>query len=412
MKKDILSIASRLSDTELLSRLAFLAARAREDTVELVAHLAELEARRIYLAEGYGSVFTYCREALRLSEHAAYNRLVAARVARQFPLILEGLADGSLNLTTIRLIAPHLNAGNHRDVLARAAGRSKREIEMLVASLAPQPDVAPSIRKVPAADRVGAPEGAGYGPAPTAPLRTAPLLAPALSTAPTTTPTTTMEAIDARPDPAAMVPGIPVGQASLPRPVVAPLSPTRYRLQFTVGLETYEDLRLVQDLFRREIPDGDPGAIFARALKLLLAQAAKEKTAATSTPGPARPVGPGSRHIPASVKRVVWLRDRGQCAFVARLGRRCTERAFLEFHHIEPFAHEGEASVANISLRCRRHNIHEAELVFGIRDTGRIEKKPTGIAANERLPDAAKAAGASRHAAGRGEPAPERAGQT
>jgi len=125
------------------------------------------------------------------------------------------------------------------------------------------------------------------------------------------------------------------------------------------------DLRLAQDLLRREIPDGDPGAIIERALALLVAQIAKEKTAATSMPRPARSARPGSRHIPASVKRAVWVRDRGQCAFVAKPGRRCAERALLELHHVQPFALGGEATVSNISLRCRRHNTYEAQMDFG-----------------------------------------------
>ena len=218
---------------------------------------------------------------------------------------------------------------------------------------------------MPAADRVGTPEGPDAGAA---------LAAPSLTVS-----AATLECNDGRPDPTPTVPGI-LGSASAPRPLVAPLSPTRYRVQFTVGAETYEDLRLAQDLLRREIPDGDPGAIFARALKLLLAHVAKQRAAATSMPRPVRPVAPGSRHIPASVKRAVWLRDRGQCAFVARLGRRCTQRAFLEFHHIQPFAIGGEATATNISLRCRRHNIHEAELVFGITPSVSQSTPPPGPA--------------------------------
>ena len=72
-----------------------------------------------------------------------------------------------------------------------------------------------------------------------------------------------------------------------------------------------------------------------------------------------------SRHIPAEVKREVWLRDEGRCAFVAADGRRCAERAFLEFQHGEPYGIGGEPSVGKISLRCRAHNVYEAELVFG-----------------------------------------------
>jgi len=74
-----------------------------------------------------------------------------------------------------------------------------------------------------------------------------------------------------------------------------------------------------------------------------------------------------SRHIPNAVRRAVWRRDEGQCAFVATTGRRCSERNFLEFHHIQPYALEGPATVGNISIRCRRHNAYEAELIFGPR---------------------------------------------
>ena len=124
---------------------------------------------------------------------------------------------------------------------------------------------------------------------------------------------------------------------------------------------------------RREIPDGDPGAIFDRALAVLLEKVEKAKLGATSTPrrGPSiRPEtdGPGarpSRHIPNEVKRAVSKRDADQCPFVAPGGRKCTQLAFLEFHHVRPFAREGPATVENISLRCRRHNQYEAEIVFG-----------------------------------------------
>jgi hypothetical protein len=151
------------------------------------------------------------------------------------------------------------------------------------------------------------------------------------------------------------------------RAIVVALAPERFRVQFTVGKDTHEKLRFAQDMLRREIPDGDPGTIFDRALTLLLEEVARKKMAATAAPGPERITAPGSRHIPAAVKRAVWFRDRGQCAFVSPQGRRCKERSFLELHHIQPFALGGEATTDNISLRCRSHNAHESEAIFGAR---------------------------------------------
>ena len=136
-------------------------------------------------------------------------------------------------------------------------------------------------------------------------------------------------------------------------------------MQFTIGAATHEKLRRAQDLLRREIPDGDPGELFDRALTLLLEDVARRKLAAAEKPRPRQSKRTRSRHIPAPVKRAVWLRDGARCAFVAANGRRCTERVFLEFHHRDPYAIGGEETVANISLRCRGHNVYEAELAFG-----------------------------------------------
>ena len=120
----------------------------------------------------------------------------------------------------------------------------------------------------------------------------------------------------------------------------------------------------MQDLLCREIPDGDPAKIFERALDLLERDVEKRKLAATTTPRPPRGAKEGSRDIPAHVRRAVWKRDGGQCAFAGGSGR-CTVRRFLEWHHVQPFGHQGPATVDNISLRCRAHNVYESEIVFG-----------------------------------------------
>jgi len=148
--------------------------------------------------------------------------------------------------------------------------------------------------------------------------------------------------------------------------VVTPLAPERYKVQFTVSRDTHEKLRRVQDLLRHSIPSGDPAAIFDRALTLLLADLERARLAAVARPRGARPVPAGSRHIPAAVRREVWKRDDGRCAFVGAHGR-CPERGFLEFHHVEPYAVGGPSTVDNVEVRCRAHNVHEAEQYFGSR---------------------------------------------
>src|SRR4029453_10194959 len=124
------------------------------------------------------------------------------------------------------------------------------------------------------------------------------------------------------------------------RPITEPPAPERYRVQLRVGKDTHDKLRRLQALLRREIPNGDPGAIFDRAVTLLLEKVEKEKIGAAKKP---RPIRPGTakrrcRNTPNEAKRVAWRREGGQSGCVAANGHRCTERAFIEFHHIEAFA--------------------------------------------------------------------------
>src|SRR5215217_7495498 len=102
MTIDIIAAATALTDHELLARLHVLAAKERSASAELVAHLAVLESRPgLYAAQGYGSLFSYCTQALRLSEDAACNRIEAAKACRRFPVLLDLLAEGSLTLTSV-----------------------------------------------------------------------------------------------------------------------------------------------------------------------------------------------------------------------------------------------------------------------------------------------------------------------
>jgi len=347
MKTNMFALASALSDHDLLDRIAALAGQEREASAQLVAHLAALDARpSLYAALGHGSLFTYCTQVLRLSEDAACNRIDVARACRRFPVILERLASGALSLATVRMLRPHLTPENHEAVLAEASGRSRQDVLELIARLAPRPDVPSTVRKLPTA----------AAPAPWAPMATSPIAtsepAPSILTPPPST-----------------------------RPIIEPTSPERYRFQFTVGKDTHDKLRRLQALLRREIPNGDPGAIFDRAVTLLLEKVEKEKIGAAKKP---RPIRPGtdksrSRHTPNESKRVAWRRDGGQCGFMAPNGQRCTELAFIEFHHVQAYALGGPSTPDNIGLRCRRHNQYEAERVFGPRGGGRDVEMPQPI---------------------------------
>src|SRR4051812_432675 len=143
-----IALASRLTDSELLGAVTRLAHSERQATVALIVHLAEFEARRLYAAEGFSSAFKYCVEVLRLSEDAAFNRLEAARAARAFPSIVGMLEDGRLSPTTAQMLRQSLTPENQQELLAAAAGKSKREVQELLASWFPQADKRTSLRRV------------------------------------------------------------------------------------------------------------------------------------------------------------------------------------------------------------------------------------------------------------------------
>ncbi len=367
MPEDLVAALRRLSDAELLTRIKELAACERETTAALVAHLAELETRGLHLEAGYGSLFCYCREALALSEHECYNRIEVARAARRFPVILGRLAEGAVNLTTMRLLAPYLTAENHLRVLEEARGKKKSAVEEMVAHLAPWPDAPPFLRRLPPPRAVAASSSVSVRiPCSTA-AASAACSAPSAASSVTAPPSTSPPEPEPLPAPPAGWPAASLGL--VPKPAgVTPLSPDRYKLQVTIGGETVEKLRLAKDMLRHALPSGDEAAVLDRALTALLADLARSKFAATDRPRPANGSASDSRYIPAEVRRAVWLRDLGRCAFVAKDGRRCAERAFLEFHHLRPYALGGTATIDNIQLRCRGHNAYEARLYFDRKD--------------------------------------------
>jgi hypothetical protein len=256
-----------------------------------------------------------------------------------------------VNLTAVRLLAPHLTAENHQDLLRSVRGLRKSQVEEVVARLAPKPDVPTSIRKLPSPMATTAEPHTSVERALAATSPSAPTSVSAEA------PTELLVKVSAAP------PESPV----VVRPAeVRPLSPDRYKLQLTIGGDTLEKLRLAKDLLRYAVPSGDDAAILDRALAALLVELAKKKFAASDRARPSRATTADSRsrYIPAEVKRAVYVRDLGRCAFVGVEGHRCGERAFVEFHHLHPYAEGGQATVENIELRCRRHNSHEWQRLF------------------------------------------------
>ena len=319
---------SHLSDHVLLRDLAVLVAKDRATSAALLAHLAEVDARKLYLRAGFSSMFAYCVEELHLSEDAASKRIQAARAAREFPALFTALADGRLHLTGLGLLAPRLTPENVDALLAAAAYQTKSAIEQLLAQRFPRTESLPLVQAIPASPPLGNGQLAPAQVGPNGPER------------------------------------VGVGQHApahvetpVPRPTATPLASERFALQFTIGKDTHDKLRYVQALLSHRLPSGDLAQVLDRALDALMGQLEKQKFAATPRPrARSRRSTRNPRTIPPHVKRAVWERDKGRCTFVGESGLCCGSRKFLEFDHIEPVARGGQATVEGMRLRCRAHN--------------------------------------------------------
>ncbi|HEY3237756.1 MAG TPA: hypothetical protein VGJ84_23750, partial [Polyangiaceae bacterium] len=155
----------RLGNSELLAGLSELVRQSNHLTGQLLAHLVELEERKLHLELGFSSLFAYCVEALGMSEGTAGRRVTAARVCRRFPELFERVARGELHLCALCALAPHLSLENAAELFAACRGKTRRQVEELLAARFPRPDVREQIRRLPA--RAEVPTGTVAQPVPT-----------------------------------------------------------------------------------------------------------------------------------------------------------------------------------------------------------------------------------------------------
>ena len=257
---------THLSDALLLRELSVLVTNDRATTARMLAHLAEVDVRRLYAPAGYSSLFAYCVEELRMSEDAASKRIQAARAARRFPILFTAVAEGRLHLSAVCLLAPHLTPENVDEWIESASHRRKAEIEMHRARRFPSPAGPPMVRPLTAMSFQHAP---GH--------------------------------VDSSP---------------------IPQLPEQFLVQVTIPEDTHEKIRYARSLLSHAVPTGDLVQLIDRAFDALIAQPEKRKVGAGTRHRATRDGGSlrrerrpetRGRYIPAHVRRAVWERDRGQC---------------------------------------------------------------------------------------------------
>jgi len=260
---------SHLSDPALVRDLTALVARDRATTAALLAHLAEVDERKLYLPDAHPSMYSWCVGVLGFSEESAHKRIRVARVARRFPAIFQAIADGSLNLSLVSLLAPYLTLENAAELIQEAGGRTRAEVEELLARRFPRSESLPMVVAI-----SGVPARPGED-----------------QRSPGTVQVSTPLSGCRR--------GGQSGAAS-EGPRVAPIAEERYELRLSLGKETIEDLRRAEALMSHTLPAGAVDQVIALALKSLVKELERRKFAATSRPrqAPGR-ASDDPRHIPA-----------------------------------------------------------------------------------------------------------------
>jgi hypothetical protein len=303
---------AQLSEHELLHHFETLVTRDRRTTAQLLVAISEIDDRKLWARHACPSMFAFCMQRFHMSEQVTIKRIWAARTARRFPVVLEMVERGELHLSAIHLLSRHLTADNFRDVLQRARHKSSREIERLVAALAPRPDVASKVRALPRRV-VDIAQGGSGSASDDATTRSESDSAPSPSPSPSPAAAISVEsasdlapasdlasasagsgAIRLRPDESRV--GGPLLRPAT-RPITA-LSPRRYKIEITVDEDTHDKLRSLQDLLGRSRVGRDPAAIISRAIDVLLLETLKRKAATTDrTPAACEPsAAPGFPH--------------------------------------------------------------------------------------------------------------------
>src|SRR5215510_3219665 len=261
----------------LVRRVHELLAQDRETTAELIAHLAEIDERQLYLPAAYPSMHEYCVDEFGMTDDEAYKRIRVARAAQQFPGILEALAEGRLHMTAVLLLAPHLEEGTGAELLEAAEHKTKSEIAELLAERFPRAAVPAQVTEL-APERVHDELALAPGAEPTR-------LAP---------------------------------ERVVARPAVTPLAPQMYALQVTIGGATRGKLEYAKALLGHQLPSGDLARVLDHALDALVERLEKRKFGVTARARAThKRTTPGSRHIAMHVRREVFERDEGRCTYVS-----------------------------------------------------------------------------------------------
>jgi hypothetical protein len=361
---------------ECTARLADLLRQEHGAMADFLLALADFDRRKLWRDLGHASLFSFLRRELGLSAGAAQYRKTAAELVQRFPDVEAALRGGRLCLSSVIELAKVITPANAAEVLPRFFGLSSRDAAQVAVSIRPVEDLPQ--RDVVTPLRSAAPELPAAQKAPVPPTATVETAAQ-LFRAPETESTGSVRA----PPPAS-----PARPTSAPKSTIEPLTAELSRLHVTVSRRFLEKLEAATAALSHARPSGGMEEILEAGLDLVLAEHAKRKGLVSRPRKEAPSSDPESDHIPAHVKRAVWIRDGGCCQFRMEDGSICGSTFQVEFDHVRPRALGGPSTIENVRLACKPHNGLAARRVFGdawmdqfTRKKERGRERPDGRAA-------------------------------
>ncbi len=343
----------KLKDKELLEKFSVLVKEEKEAMASVVAHLSEIDRRKLYALEGYSSLFNYVTQKYHYSEGAAYRRIQAARVGLKFPEIVNLLKEGKVTLMNLSLVAPHLTHETKEKILSEIIHKPTRQVESFISSYFGKPESTK--------DKI----------------RVLPLPAPKVAqnfTFSAESKIENKEEVSQKEQGAFLE--MPLALSDIANPEVQ--ETRKVKIEFVADEKVAELIQRAKEVLRHKYPQGKLEDLVREAFELLLekkdpGRKIKRHAEGQSTEASlSRFLALGARndkktrYVPEKIKQTVWKRDEGKCSYVSSEGKQCGEKNFLELDHVHPWSLGGDSTANNLRLLCRTHNQWRAEKTFGI----------------------------------------------
>ncbi len=330
----------KLTDDQLIFDTKKLIKKEQEIVIEIIAHLEEIERRRLYCDAGYDSLWSYTIGELGYSEAQAHRRIDAMRMSRKISSVKRGLESGTLNVTCVNMGSAFLKAAseynkkvNQEELFLKLEGKSKKEVMTILQEKREELNL--PLKQLPK-KTVETKTNGGSGD-----VRMH-----------LTLKKETVEKIKKLKGLLAHKEGNLSTEELLDKMLDSAIEKAE-KEKFAVGIKARSQSEQV--LKEKQLSQKEPKV---QAVPVSAATEEKKSTKYAKPLSPSKVKVINSRYVPNDLKRIIYVRDNGKCS-------NCGSRHALEIDHKRSFALGGKTSLENCRLLCRSCNQRHAIKVTG-----------------------------------------------